>query len=57
MKYFPKPKKTWWGKHPDPNSRDAQNAAKYGPKGEYDSWCGRTFKGKRPIVKMWWGIL
>jgi len=57
MKFFPKPKKTWWGKHPDPQSRDAQNAAKYGPKGEYDAWCGRKFKNKNPIVKMWWGIL
>ena len=57
MRYFPKPKKIWWGKHPEPTSRDAQNAAKYGPNGEYDHWCGRTFKGKEPIIKMWWGKL
>ena len=57
MRYFPKPKKTWWGKHPDPSSRDAQNAKKYGPNGEYDYWCGRIFKGKDPIVKIWWGKL
>lgn len=55
MKYFPKPKKTWWGEHPDPSSRDAINAKKYGPNGEYDAWCGRTFMGKEPIVKLWFG--
>lgn len=54
-KYFPKPKRTWFGKHPDPNSRDAQNAKKYGPNGEYDMWIGRYLLGEKPIVKLFFG--
>lgn len=56
-KYFPKPKKQWFGKHPYPQSRDAQNAEKYGPRGEYDMWCGRNFMGGKSIVKLWFGDL
>lgn len=55
LKYFPKPKRTWFGKHPDPNSRDAKNAEKYGPSGEYDMWVGRMLYQKKPIVKLFFG--
>ena len=55
LKYFPRPKRTWFGKHPDPNSRDAKNAAKYGPNGEYDMWVGRMLFGNKPIVKLFFG--
>lgn len=56
-KYFPKPPKYFFGVHPDPTSRDAQNATKYGPNGEYNFWFGRRFMGEKDIVKMWWGII
>ena len=54
-KYFPRPKRTWYGKHPEPNSRDAKNAEKYGPSGEYDMWVGRMLFGNKPIVKLFFG--
>ena len=52
-KYFPKPKKKFYGKHPMPNTRDAMNAEKYG--GKYDKWFGRDLKGQLPIVKLFFG--
>ena len=54
-KYFPKPKRTWFGKHPNPESRDARNAKKYGPNGEYDMWVGRMLFGEKNIVKLFFG--
>ena len=54
-KYFPKPKRKWFGKHPNPESRDARNAEKYGPNGEYDMWVGRMLFGKKNIVKLFFG--
>lgn len=56
-RYFKKPRKQFFGAHPDPTSRDAQNAAKYGPGGEFDFWFGRKFKNEKDIIKMWWGKL
>jgi len=52
-RFFPKPKKKFWGKHPMPNDRDAKNAEKYG--GKYDKWFGRDLKGQLPIVKLFFG--
>ena len=54
-KYFPRPKRIWFGKHPKPNSRDAKNAEKYGPNGEYDMWVGRKLFGSKPIIKLFFG--
>ena len=55
LKYFRKPKKVFYNKHPQPSSRDAKNAMKYGPNGEYDKWFGRDLKGALPIVKLFFG--
>ena len=55
LKYFRKPKKVFYNKHPQPNSHDAKNAMKYGPNGEYDKWFGRDLKGALPIVKLFFG--
>ncbi len=55
-KYFPRPKRTHFGKHPDPTSRDARNAEKYGRgTGKYDQWQGRSLMGEGEIVKLFFG--
>ena len=55
-KYFPKPKRTHIGKHPNPSSRDARNAEKYGRgTGKYDQWQGRALMGQGEIVKLFFG--
>ena len=55
VRYFRKPKRIFYNKHPQPNSRDAKNAMRYGPNGEYDKWFGRDLKGTLPIVKLFFG--